>query len=134
MCGTPYESAITRLVNLPLPNADPFQLDRAMTLFRFNRQKESLAMLDAAAQKVRGPWRWRLPDDIRRHITHDIDAFRDCLAKTKPAPLGTLTVRTRSYTEQGSQGAMPGMTSGSTRWPSAAPAATALSPRACRQE
>ena len=95
MCGTQYKSAITTLNNVPLPNRDPFDLDRAMTLFRFNRQRESRAMLDAAARKVRGAWRWRLPHDLRSEVTQDIDAFRDCVATTKPAPLGTLTVRTR---------------------------------------
>ncbi len=95
VCGAQYESAITTLSNVPLPNRDPFDLDRAMTLFRFNRQRESRAMLDAAARKVRGAWRWRLPHDLRSEVTQDIDAFRDCVATTKPAPLGTLTVRTR---------------------------------------
>jgi hypothetical protein len=110
VCGTQYRSAIITLGNVPLPNGDPFHLDRAMTLFRFNRQKESLAMLDAAVRKVRSPWRWRLPDDMRKTVTHDIDAFRNCVAKTRPAPLGTLTVRTRAYTEQGPQEPIPQMT------------------------
>ena len=95
VCGAQYASAINTLSNVPLPNRDPFDLDRAMTLFRFNRQRESRALLDVAARKARSSWRWRLPHDLRSEVTQDIDTFRDCVATTKPAPLGTLTVRTR---------------------------------------
>ena len=86
-----------------LPNGLPFDAARARTLFRFHRQQEAIRDLDAGRAIVRGPWRWRIPADLRRKITSELDALRNCLATTRPPRLATLTVRVLGYTEDASR-------------------------------
>ena len=82
-----------------LPNGLPFDAQRAKTLFRFHRQQEALRELDAGRAIVRGPWRWRVPPDLREEITSDLDQLRHCLARAKPPQLATLRVRVLGYAE-----------------------------------
>jgi hypothetical protein len=83
--------------NFALPNGYPFDVARALTLFRFQRQQDALRELDAARAIVRSPWRWRVPSDMRGELTSSLDALRNCLARTKPPRLATLTVRVLGY-------------------------------------
>ena len=71
--------------NFALPNGYPFDVARALTLFRFHRQQQALRQLDGGRAIVRGPWRWRVPSDMREELTSSLDALRNCLAGTKPA-------------------------------------------------
>ena len=84
-----------------LPNGYPFDVARAKTLFRFHRQQQALRELDAGRAIVRGPWRWRVPSDMREELTASLDALRNCLARTKPPQLATLTVRVLGYGREG---------------------------------
>jgi hypothetical protein len=79
--------------HIALPNGYPFDVVRAVALFRFHRQQEALQELDAGRAIVRGPWRWRIPDDQRKEVASGLDAFRNCLATTEPPGLATLRVR-----------------------------------------
>ena len=81
------------LPNVLLPNGYPFDVPRAVALFRFHRQKEALRALDEARTIARGPWRWRLPSDQRGEVASALDALRNCVATRQPPPLATLTVR-----------------------------------------
>ncbi len=94
VCGAEYSAAGASSGNLGLPNGTPFDVHRAMTLFRFNQQKESLRELDSALKTVSGPWRWRVPGEKRKQLTKDLNAFRRCLAGKEPPQLATLTVDT----------------------------------------
>jgi hypothetical protein len=94
VCGPQHSSASTTVGNLKLPNGNPFDVHRAMALFRFNRQKEALRELDEALSNLRGPWRWRVRDDQRKRLTADLNAFRRCIADTEAPAMATLTVDT----------------------------------------
>jgi hypothetical protein len=85
------------LPNVLLPNGYPFDVYAAVALFRFHRQKEALGDLDQARALARGPWRWRLPPDLRDDVTSALDALRTCLATHEPPQLATLTVRVLGY-------------------------------------
>jgi hypothetical protein len=87
--------------NFALPNGYPFDVPRALTLFRFQRQHDALRELDAARAIVRSPWRWRVPSDMREELTSSLDALRNCLARTTPPRLATLTVRVLGYDRDG---------------------------------
>jgi hypothetical protein len=80
--------------NLALPNGPPFDVHRAMTLFRFNRQKEALKELDSALSIVSGGWRWRVDAERRKQLKTDLTALRSCVARSQPPPMATLTVET----------------------------------------
>src|SRR5829696_10467271 len=90
-----------------LPNGYPFDVARALTLFRFQRQQDALRELDAARAIVRGPWRWRVPSDLREELTSSLEALRNCLARTKPPQLATLTVRVLGHDRQGGETLRP---------------------------
>jgi hypothetical protein len=97
--------------HVELPNGHPFDdVERAVTLFRSHRQQEALRELDAARVIVRGPWRWRIPPDLREEITSELDALRNCLAGGKPPQMATLTVRVLGYAPERSDaiGPQPG--------------------------
>ena len=94
VCGTEYSAAGASSRNLGLPNGTPFDVHRAMTLFRLNQQKEALRELDSALKTVSGPWRWRVPSDRLKDLAKDLDTFRRCIARTDPPEMGTLTVDT----------------------------------------
>jgi hypothetical protein len=79
--------------HVELPNGFPFDASRAITLFRFHRQQQALSELDAGRAIVRGPWRWRIPPDLRDEVRTELDALRNCLATTSPPRLATLRVR-----------------------------------------
>jgi hypothetical protein len=103
---TPYDPGCIDDHSFPqveLPNGLPFDAARARTLFRFHRQQEAIRDLDAGRAMVRGPWRWRIPADLRQEITSELDALRNCLATTKPPRLATLTVRFLGHTEDASR-------------------------------
>jgi hypothetical protein len=91
-----------------LPNGLPFDVPRAIALFRFGRQDDALRELDSARTIARGPWRWRLPPDLRDEMASALDAVRACLAANEPAPLSTLTVRVLGDRPDGSHGPMAG--------------------------
>jgi hypothetical protein len=88
---------------ITLPNGYPFDLRRAVTLFRFHRQEEALRELDAARRIARSPWRWRVPPDQREEIVSEIDALRRCLASTRAPALAALTVRVIGDAPDGGQ-------------------------------
>jgi hypothetical protein len=92
VCRSEYESAGSASSNLGLPNGNPFDVNRAMTLFRFARQKEALQELDSALITVSGPWRWRVRGDRVKPLTTSLEAFRRCMARTAPPSLATLTL------------------------------------------
>jgi hypothetical protein len=93
--------------NFALPNGYPFDVARALTLFRFQRQQDALRELDAARAIVRSPWRWRVPSDMREELTSSLDALRNCLARTNPPRLATLTVRVLGYDREGGETLRP---------------------------
>jgi hypothetical protein len=93
--------------NFTLPNGFPFDVGRALTLFRFHRQQQALRELDAGRAIVRGPWRWRVPSDMREELTSSLDALRNCLARTKPPLLATLTIRVLGYDREGGETLRP---------------------------
>ena len=93
--------------NFALPNGYPFDVARALTLFRFQRQQQALRELDAARAIVRSPWRWRVPSDMREELISSLDALRNCLARTKPPQLATLTVRVLGYDREGGETLRP---------------------------
>ena len=108
-CDSEFRSAFNWPGNRTLPNGDPFDIDGAMALYRFGRQKEALLKLDAARKIVSGPWRWRLPPDQRKEVAAVFDAFRNCIAATRAPELATVTVRTFLYDPDapGERGAPP---------------------------
>jgi hypothetical protein len=87
--------------HVTVPNGLPFDAQRAKTLFRLHRQQEALRELDAGRAIVRGPWRWRVPPDLREEFTSELDQLRRCLATAKPPQLATLRVRVLGYAEDG---------------------------------
>jgi hypothetical protein len=90
-----------------LPNGYPFDAQRAVALFRFNRQQEALQELDAGRATIAGPWRWRIAPDQHKELTSDLDALRHCLAATVPAAEGTLTVRVLGHARGSSEDTGP---------------------------
>jgi hypothetical protein len=80
--------------NLGLPNGTPFDVHRAMTLFRFNRREDALRELDSALKTVSGPWRWRIDAERLKRLKAGLTALRSCVARSEPPAMATLTIET----------------------------------------
>jgi hypothetical protein len=78
--------------HLALPNNTPFDVHRAMALFRFNRKKEALQKLDSAVSIVSGPWRWRIDAERLKQLKAGLNALRSCVIRSEPPALATLTI------------------------------------------
>lgn len=78
--------------NLALPNATPFDVRRAMALFRFNRREDALRELDSALKIVSGPWRWRIDAERLKRLKAGLTALRSCVARSEPPAMATLTI------------------------------------------
>jgi hypothetical protein len=78
--------------NLALPNGTPFDIRRAMTLFRFNRREDALRELDSALKTVSGPWRWRIDAERLKRLKAGLTALRGCVARSEPPAMATLTI------------------------------------------
>ena len=92
VCDSEYSSASTTSGNLGLPNGTPFDVHRAMTLFRFNQQKEALRELDSALKTVSGPWRWRIDAERLKRLKAGLTALRSCVARSESPAMATLTI------------------------------------------
>ena len=93
--------------HVDLPNGHPFDVQRAIALFRFNRRDDALRELDASRAVVRGRWRWRVPPDVRKEITAALDSLRACLATATAPELAALTVRVTGF-DPAAPGPQPG--------------------------
>lgn len=90
LCHEQFQSAHP---DITLPNENPFRLDRAMSLFRFHRRKEALAIIDAAVKTAAGPFGHRIPRNERKKAAAGLLAFRTCVATSRMPDLATLTVQ-----------------------------------------
>jgi hypothetical protein len=91
-CESQLSDAGTTAGNLTLPNGSPFDVHRAMALFRFNRKKEALRELDSAESIVSGPWRWRINPERLKQLKASLNALRNCVARSEPPAMATLTI------------------------------------------
>jgi hypothetical protein len=103
LCHEQFQSAHP---DITLLNENPFRLDRAMTLFRFHRRKEALAIIDAAVKTVAGPFGHRIPRNERKKVAAGLLAFRTCVATSRMPDLATLTVHVwrQAFDEASSEG------------------------------
>jgi hypothetical protein len=93
-CEAETSTAATAAGRFTLPNRNPIQPYEILTLFRFHKQREALARLDAAQKLLAGPFRWRVPRDQQKDAISAVAALRRCIGAHQPPPLATLTVRT----------------------------------------
>jgi hypothetical protein len=91
-CESQLSDAGTTAGNLTLPNGSPFDVNRAMALFRFNRKKDALRELDSAVSIVSGPWRWRINPERLKQLKASLNALRNCVARSEPPAMATLSI------------------------------------------
>jgi hypothetical protein len=97
------------------------RLEKAVTLFRFNKKPEALGKLDAAIPMVTGIVDSRVSREQREELLSRIRKLRDCLDRTAMPKLARLMIRSR-FVDQPRRGVanaavtVEGIPAGHTNW------------------